>query len=595
MDQRLQGAFATGFERLAAWSDLLDEINVFPVADADTGRNLVISLAPLHRISADADALVRQLLVSATGNSGNIAAGFFAGFVGIDPEKDLHQAVAAGRDRAWRAIADPKPGTMLTVFDELLQRVDGFSSRSSASSFQKLIEHLEAAVRSTAETLPALKTMGVVDSGALGIFLFMEGFFSRLADHPHVFRPVTEIFQGKLHLSPGFAAGEDAPRGYCVDTVVRLDRSDHSPLKTLHELGDSLIVQQENERVKIHIHTEQREAVRQRLEQSGEVERWAEDKLQQTLRTHAGAPPKQALHVVTDAAGSIAREDAAALEITLLASYIIVGDQSLPETMFPPDELYALMRRGVRVTTAQASVFERHQCCQSIISRHDHALYLCVGSVYTGNYSVVMSWKERHDPHDQLKVIDTGAASGRLGIAARATARFAQQTHAAEQVVQFAETAVRASQEYIFLDRLQYLAAGGRLSKTKGFLGDMLHMKPVITPAPEGALKVGTLRSRSEQLEFALKKLEQGLGSTTGALIMLEYSDNRAWVEEVALAAIRKRFAAAEVTLCPLSLTSGVHMGPGTWAVAFLPPCDDPPRTFLAGGEKGETSWPTQS
>jgi hypothetical protein len=256
--------------------------------------------------------------------------------------------------------------------------------------------------------------------------------------------------------------------------------------------------------------------------------------------------------------------------------------------MFPPDELYALMRRGVRVTTAQASVFERHQCCQSIISRHGHALYLCVGSVYTGNYSVVMSWKESHDPDNRLRVIDTGAASGRLGIAARATARFAQRADAAEQVVQFAETAVRASEEYIFLDRLQYLAAGGRLSKTKGFLGDMLHMKPVITPAPEGALKVATLRSKSEQMEFALKKLEQNLGPAAGALIMLEYSDNREWVEEVALASIRKRYASAEVTLCPLSLTSGVHMGPGTWAVAFLPPCSDPRRNHHTGPQGRE-------
>jgi hypothetical protein len=476
---------------------------------------------------------------------------------------------------------------MLTVFDELLRHMDGSSIRLSAATYPELIEHLAGAVRSTAETLPVLKAAGVIDSGALGIFLFMEGFFSRLADHPQVFRPVTEIFRGKLHLSPDFAAG-DTPRGYCVDTVVRLGRNDHAALKKLPELGDSLVVQQENERVKIHIHTEQREAVRQRLEQAGEVERWAEDRLQHTVRAGAGVSPKQAIHIVTDAAGSIAREDAAALEITLLASYIIVGDQSMPETMFPPDELYALMRRGVRVTTAQASVFERHQCCQSIISRHGHALYLCVGSVYTGNYSVVMSWKESHDPDNRLRVIDTGAASGRLGIAARATARFSQRADAAEQVVQFAETAVRASEEYIFLDRLQYLAAGGRLSKTKGFLGDMLHMKPVITPAPEGALKVATLRSKSEQMEFALKKLEQNLGPAAGALIMLEYSDNREWVEEVALASIRKRYASAEVTLCPLSLTSGVHMGPGTWAVAFLPPCSDPRRNHHTGPQGRE-------
>jgi dihydroxyacetone kinase-like predicted kinase len=79
MDPLLQDAFATGYERLAAWADLLDEINVYPVADADTGRNLTISLAPLHRMDVSVETTVRKLLVSATGNSGNIAAGFFAG------------------------------------------------------------------------------------------------------------------------------------------------------------------------------------------------------------------------------------------------------------------------------------------------------------------------------------------------------------------------------------------------------------------------------------------------------------------------------------------------------------------------------------
>ena len=124
MDSLMQGAFATGYERLAAWADLLDEINVFPVADADTGRNLMISLAPLHRMDASAETTVRKLLLSATGNSGNIASGFFAGFVAENPSTDIYQATRAGRDRAWQALADPKPGTMLTVFDELLNHLD---------------------------------------------------------------------------------------------------------------------------------------------------------------------------------------------------------------------------------------------------------------------------------------------------------------------------------------------------------------------------------------------------------------------------------------------------------------------------------------
>jgi DegV family protein with EDD domain len=575
---RMQPALATGFERLAAWSDLLDDINVYPVADADTGRNLVVSLAPLHRVESDPADAVPRLLVSATGNSGNIACGFFAGFLAANPAADLHAAIRAGRDRSRRAVADPMPGTMLTVLDELL----GWFDRSPAlrqPGFPGLIQALERAVHGTADTLPALKAAGVVDSGALGLFLFLEGFFNRLSDRGFEFRPVTEMFRGKVRLPEGYAAA-DSPGGCCVDTVVRLAPMGALP-DTLPGMGGSLVVQQAQDRLKIHIHTAQPAALRRELERAGRVERWSEESLQ---ARGAGAPPQAAVQVVTDAAGSITREEAAELGITLLPSYILLGGRSLPETLLAPDELYRSMRAGVKVTTAQASVFERHQSYQSVLGRCDRALYLCVGSVYTGNHAVAAAWKRDHDPDDRLTVIDTGVASGRLGIAARATARFARGTDDPEQVIRFARSALLRSEEYIFLERLHYLAAGGRLSKTRGFLGDMFQVKPVITPTPEGAQKVGTARTRRDQLAFATARLDCGLARDAGGSILLEHSDNRDWVAEAVLPVVRSRYPQAEVVLSPLSLTSGAHMGPGTWGVAFLPAGPDPANDSRAAG-----------
>jgi hypothetical protein len=118
---------------------------------------------------------------------------------------------------------------------------------------------------------------------------------------------------------------------------------------------------------------------------------------------------------------------------------------------------------------------------------------------------------------------------------------------------------------------LKYLAAGGRLSKKKGFMGDLLNLKPVITLTDEGAVKAGTVRNRGQQLEFALEKLNAAALQTDALSIMLEYSDNRQWVEKNILMEIQDRYPSAHVTLQSLSLTSGAHMGPGTWGVAFLP------------------------
>ena len=168
-------------------------------------------------------------------------------------------------------------------------------------------------------------------------------------------------------------------------------------------------------------------------------------------------------------------------------------------------------------------------------------------------------------------IIDTGAASGRLGTIALATARFMAETNDMKNTFAFVRKAVRTCEEYVFLDKLQYLAEGGRLSKTGAMFGDMLNMKPVISPLPEGAKKVGTVRNQEDQVKFALTKLDASLKDDANAIIMLEYSDNKNWVNGTVKKELEGLFPDAEIIVQPLSLTSGAHMGPGTWGIAFLP------------------------
>jgi hypothetical protein len=222
------------------------------------------------------------------------------------------------------------------------------------------------------------------------------------------------------------------------------------------------------------------------------------------------------------------------------------------------------------VSTSQASVFERHQHYANVMGTYERVLYLCVGSAYTGNHQIAMDWKKDHDPDNRLTIIDTGAASGRLAVIALTAAAVAEKAHGEQDVVAFARNAVHLAEEYIFLDRLAYLAAGGRLSKTGAFFGDMLGMKPVVTPMADGAKKAGLCRNREEQAAFALEALSKSIDPGKKALIMFEYSDDPVWVEGFA-DQVKTIYAQARIIVHPLSLTSGAHMGPGTWAVAFLP------------------------
>jgi hypothetical protein len=434
---------------------------------------------------------------------------------------------------------------------------------------ERVLRKLEEAVLSTPDLLPKLKAAGVVDAGALGVFIYMEGFFNTLTGYSGAFRSITEIFGNYLKISPAFQENDET--GCCVDTVLQVGGDDEETIRKLSAVGESVVVLRDGDYLKVHLHATNGKKARGDLAAVGEVIRWSADDLDAQVRSFRRRRVDLPIHIMTDAAGSVNRENTAELGLTLLDSYITVGDKCLPETHFAAEDLYAAMRRGVKVSTSQASVFERHQYYQGLLQRYPRVLYLCVGSVFTGNYAVALEWKKTNDPEDRFTIIDTQAASGRLGILVVAVARFAHETPNADAVIRFARESAARCQEYVFLDKLQYLAAGGRLSRTSAFFGDVLHMKPIISPLAEGAKKMGVVRDQAGQLAFALEKLAAALGEDQKALIMLEYTDNAGWVTDTVLPEIARRYPAAEILLHPLSLTSGAHMGPGTWAVAFLP------------------------
>ncbi len=382
-------------------------------------------------------------------------------------------------------------------------------------------------------------------------------------------RPVTEVFKNSLRIAASFR--EEVESGYCVDFVLQSPNLSREELVRITQTQDNAVIIPEGGLYKIHLHTEDREKMKAQIGKLGSMLNWEEDNLALQTREFMNAETGQALHIMTDAAGSVTRQDAKKYGLTLLNSYLTVGEKCLPETYFNSEEVYAAMRQGVKVSTAQASVYERHQIYESVVNRFEKVLYLCVGSVFTGNYNVVMEWKKQHDPQNRIFVIDTGAASGRLGVIALAASRYMAETNDMKKTFAFAQKALHLCEEYVFLDKLQYLAAGGRLSKPSAFFGDMLKMKPVISPQPEGAKKVGVVRNREEQLKMAQERLAVSLRNKSRALIMLEYSDNYDWVKETVKKMVEENYPYAEIVLQPLSLTSGAHMGPGTWGIAFLP------------------------
>jgi DegV family protein with EDD domain len=457
---------------------------------------------------------------------------------------------------------------MISLFDTLVTSLKKNPPEETGRWVETVIHDLEETVKNTRHQLPELKEAGVVDAGALGMLVFLDPLLNTLAGRavrPSLF---TDDLRDSFNLSGSWQ--DRNYQGYCFDVLLKIDHQEQGVVKHIMDVGESVVAMPHGEFLKVHLHATDRERVRQDLTSIGAIVSWAEDDLAEQTFRFSEPRKNQAIHILTDAAGSITRDQAQSLGITLLNSYIAVGNRFLPETYVDPSQLFAAMRAGAKVSTGQASAVERQECYNNVMKTHDRVLYLCVGSFYTGNYDVATRWKAENDIEDRMTILDTGVASGKLGLVARAAAELSLTVSDPVEVIAFARGAIQEVQEYIFLDTLQFLAAGGRMSKTGAFFGDVLRIKPIISPYPDGARKIGVVRSTRDQVKFAFRRLEQDIPEDQKATLLLEYTDNKEWLEGEIKPEIERRFPLVKVILQSLSLTSAAHMGPGSWGVSFL-------------------------
>jgi DegV family protein with EDD domain len=568
MYDNLMKGLAAGYERIVAWADILDRINVYPVPDGDTGRNLVITLGACRNINGNPDTVSREIMLSARGNSGNIAAGFLAGFLTCKDLSSLPVSAEAGCHLAYQAVPNPQQGTMISLFDTLVTSLKKTPPEETGMWVESIIYDMEEAVRNTKEQLLELREAGVVDAGALGMLVFFDPLLNTLAGRtvrPSLF---TDDLKDSFNISGTWQ--DRKYQGYCLDVLLKIDHEEQEVVKHIMDMGESLVAMPHGECLKVHLHAADRESAKQDLTAIGAILSWAEDDLAQQTFRFSEPKKKQAIHIMTDAAGSITRDLAKSLGITLLNSYIAIGNRFLPETYVDPSQLFTAMKAGAKVSTGQASVVERYECYNNVMKIHDRVLYLCVGSFYTGNYDIAIKWKAENDPDDRMTIIDTGVASGKLGLVARAAAELSLTVTNPMEVIASVRGAIQNVQEYIFLDTLQFLAAGGRISKASAFFGDVLRIKPIISPFPDGARKIGVMRSLRDQVKFAFRRLEKNILRDQKTTLLLEFTDNREWLEEEIKPEIERKFPSVNVILQSLSLTTAAHVGPGSWGIAFL-------------------------
>ena len=276
--------------KLTKNAEFINSLNVFPVPDGDTGTNMSLSLASGEKyvnqevsdnVGDLANALAKGLLMGARGNSGVILSQIFRGFSKSTNGKetlgaqDLADAFVSATETAYKSVMKPTEGTILTVI-----RLAAQAGKETAATTDDIIEVMDAiysnaktALAKTPDLLPVLKQVGVVDSGGQGLTFVLEAFDDilngRTVESDDLHQPndaeMTEMIDATHHQSVQSKLDpDDIVYGYCTEIMVRIGKGkqvDHSfDYQTFYDyladLGDSLLVVNDEEIVKVHVHTE---------------------------------------------------------------------------------------------------------------------------------------------------------------------------------------------------------------------------------------------------------------------------------------------------------------------------------------------------
>ena len=272
----LSRMFLAGAKNLEAKKEWINELNVFPVPDGDTGTNMTMTImSAAAEVSAltepDMETLAKAIssgsLRGARGNSGVILSQLLRGFTrGVRKSNELDAiTIAAAMERAvetaYKAVMKPKEGTILTVAKEASLKAAEIAPEAEELEpfFKEIFEHAEYTLSRTPEMLPVLKEAGVVDSGGQGLLEVLrgaiDGFLGKEVDYSEFEKPAGAAV---TKISP--QAEADIKFGYCTEFIILLNKpmpieEEHSFKEFLTSIGDSIVLVADDEIVKVHVHT----------------------------------------------------------------------------------------------------------------------------------------------------------------------------------------------------------------------------------------------------------------------------------------------------------------------------------------------------
>jgi DegV family protein with EDD domain len=585
----LRRALIAGARRVISQRELLNRINVFPVADGDTGSNLAFTLGSvlagaLSRRTAGAGELLRKVgedaIDGARGNSGAILAQFFCGLAeaagtgaAIEPGM-LARATQAGALSARQALAEPREGTIISVitaFASALETDPGITDLRGW--FARALERSRTALADTPNQLPVLQKAGVVDAGALGFVDLLEGIADYLAsgklDAAELAdETATDLEAARAHGEVGDA---DPAHRWCSECLLLGEGLDRAALRAaVSDLGAScVVVAGSNARVRLHAHVADPQALFALAARFGRVESTKADDMHAQARSAAGGGD---VAIVTDSAADLPEDVARRLNIHVVPVRVSFGEQDyLDKVGLSTAEFYRKLRTEVVLPrTSQPPPGDFRRQFEFLLSHHPAVVYVGLSRAVSGTLQAGETAAQRGSP-ERTRVFDSANAAGGEALLAIRAAVMAADGASADAILADLESRRASTHTWAIARDIGHAVRGGRVPRWAKPVLNTLGLVPIARVTPEGKLGmagafVGARRLPERFAGYVANRVERGRRWR----VIVGHCDALADGDALLLA-LRARLDCADGWVVETGPAVGAHAGPGALVVSLQP------------------------
>jgi DegV family protein with EDD domain len=496
--RRLYYTFLAGARKVIEHQIELNKINVFPVNDGDTGTNLastirsvVDSMHPHRSYKITADRIAETTLVNARGNSGIIFAQFLYGMSSETGDfktitiSQFAESIKNSIRYIYEAVANPVEGTMLTVIREWANYI--YDNRFIIKDFNHLFTSsavvLNRSLTETKTKLKALKKANVVDAGAKGFVLFVEGIIDFITH-----RNIKELIQSKTETGVFEKIEESIPEKvefrYCTEALIKGSNINHDELLSILErYGDSIVIAGSDRMRRLHVHTNTPALLFNELRQTGTLAfQKADDMVRQSDVVYNR---KWKIALVTDSTCDLSQDLIDKYQINMLPININFGDNHyLDKVTIKPDQFYNLLKENKDYPkSSQVNEKAFVNIYSHLASHYDSIIAIHLSDKLSGTFSssqkaAAAISKEFNKP---VSVINSRNLSGGLGLLVLRAAQAIEEGYTHEEIVSLTEKWTKETHIFVSVKDLKYLIRGGRLSAVKGIIARLLNINPIVS------------------------------------------------------------------------------------------------------------------